>query len=154
MQLLLMLSSRMKEASKLLHLIKSIRDTNTEEREGRKGKNINLFDLLPETENRVEGDDGNDKKLPDHMLRFFLSAEIISPRQYKKRGNHRHRGKEDPYAYPYDFEDSDDSDDEDSKSDDYDDDCYTHTMTLEGQCWVLCDKTLLWHCNSSINYNL
>ena len=44
-----------KEAYKL---IKSIRDTNTKEREGRKGKNINLFDLLPETENRVEGDDG------------------------------------------------------------------------------------------------
>ena len=70
-----------KEASKLLHLIKIIRDTNTKEREGRKGKNINRFDLLPETENRVEGDDGNDKKLPDHMLRFFLPAERISPRQ-------------------------------------------------------------------------
>ena len=54
----------------------------------------------------------------------------------------------------YDFEDSDDSDDEDSKSDDYDDDCYTHTMTLEGQCWVLCDKILLWPCNSSITDNL
>ena len=45
-----------KQASKLLHLIKIIRDTNTKESEGRKGKNINRFDL--ETENRVEGDDG------------------------------------------------------------------------------------------------
>ena len=45
----------------------------------------------------------------------------------------------------YDFEDSDDTDFEDGISDDYEDDadCYTHTMTLEGQCWVICDKTLL-----------
>ena len=51
-----------------------------------------------------------------------------------------------------DFEDSD-SDDGDGKSGD-DVDFYTHTMALEGQCWVLCDKTLLWPCNSSITDNL
>ena len=54
----------------------------------------------------------------------------------------------------YDFEDSDDSDVDDVKSDDDDADCYTHTMTLEGQFWVLCDKTLLWPCKSTISENL
>jgi hypothetical protein len=89
------------------------------------------------------------------MLRFFLPAERIIPRQYRIRGKHKNEGKEYPYATMYDFEDSDDSDDEDGKSDDYDDvDCYTHTKTLEGQCWVLCDKTLLWPCNRNIYYNL
>ena len=144
------------EASKLLHLINIIRDANTKEREGRQGKNINLFDLLPETENTVEGEDERDEKLPDHMLRFFLPADRIIPRQYKRRGNHEHGGKEDPYAPMYDFEDSDDGEDEDGESDDYDDDvdCYTHTMILEGQCWVLCDRTLLWPCKSDSSDHL
>ena len=88
------------------------------------------------------------------MLRFFLPIERIVPRQFRLSGNHENGGKEDPYATMYDFEDSEDSDDADSKSDDYDDDCYTHTMTLEGHCWVLWDKTLPWPCNRSINYNL
>ena len=67
----------------------------------------------------------------------------------------------------HDFEDSDDRDDKDDKSvdedgksvNDYDDDvdCYTHTESyneLEGQCWVPCDRTLLWPCNSTISDNL
>ena len=143
------------EASKLLNLINIIRDANAKEREGRKGKNINLFDLLPETENTVEGEDDKDEKLPDHMERFFLPADRIIPRQYKRRGNHEHGGKEDPYAPIYDFGDSDDSEGEDGTSD-YDDDvdCYTHTIILDGQCWVLCDKALLWPCNSNISDNL
>ena len=48
------------EASKLLLLINIIRDEKTKEREGRKGKSSNLFGLLPETENKVEGNYEND----------------------------------------------------------------------------------------------
>jgi hypothetical protein len=144
------------EASKLLNLINIIRDANTKEREGRKGKNINLFVLLPETENTVEVEDEKDEKLPDHMERFFLPADIIIPRQYKRRGNHEHAVKKNSYAPMYDFEDSDDSEGEDDKRNDDDDDvdCYTHTMILEGQSWVLCDRTLLWPCKSDSSDHL
>jgi hypothetical protein len=90
------------------------------------------------------------------MERFFLPADRIIPRQYKRRGNQKNGGKEDPYAPKFDFKDSHDSDDEDGTSDDDDDnvDCYTHTMILDDQCWVLCDKTLLWPCNTTISDNL
>ena len=131
------------EASKLLNLVNIIRDANKREREGRKGKSINLFGLLPDTENTVEGEDEKDEQLPDHMERFFLPAERILPRQYKGRGDLQHGGTEDPYAPMYDFEDSGESDDYD-----VDADCYTHTVTLEGQCWVLCGNTLRRPCNS------
>jgi hypothetical protein len=72
------------ETSKLLHLINIIRDEST--KEGRKGKSINLFDLLPEIENTVECENERDKKLPDNIEIFFLPAYIIIPRQYKRRG--------------------------------------------------------------------
>ena len=86
-----------------------------------------------------------------------MPAQKIIPKQFKRRGKKK-RIKEDHYAPMYDFEDSDSDDDEKDDYEDLDDDpynddegvdCYTHTINLEGQCWVLCDKTLLWPCNNS-----
>ena len=99
-----------KEASKLLHLINIITDAGREEREGRMAKSIDLFSLLPEHENTIEEDGKTQRKLPDQMLRFFLPADRIIPRQYGKRGNHINGGREDPYAPMYDIDASDESD--------------------------------------------
>ena len=114
-----------------------MREANTEDKRPRKGKNIDLFSLLPNPKNSVQTGQRNHKNMPEHMRRFFLPAEVIIPQQYKRKG----KNMSDPYAPMVDFDDSDERD-----ADVVDTDCYTHTVILENKCWVLCDKTLLWPC--------
>jgi len=141
---------RNKEASKLLNLINIIREANNENKRERKGKKVDLFSLLPETKNNIESGENIKNKLPEHMRRFFLPADTIIPKQYSRRGKHRHIGRGDPYAPEYDFDSMDGSDWEIGDTGG-DIDCYTHTMLLDGECWVMCDKTPLWPCNSTIS---
>jgi len=103
-----------------------------------------------------------------------IKGEVINHDPYaplydfEDNDEHEDEDKHDPYAPMYDFEYNDELDEEDTHDPyapmydfEYNDvhdgdgvDCYTHTMILEGQCWVLCDKTLLRPCNSTISRNV
>ena len=72
----------------------------------------------------------NNKTLPDHIKAFFLPARKIIPKQFKKKINQIL--EEDPYAPMYNFKDLGDIDSNQE--------CYTHTINLEGECWVACDR--------------
>merc|ERR1712218_472215 len=116
-----------KTASKLLHLINFVREANAEDKKSRKGKNIDLFALLPDHQNTVQAGQKNEKKMPEHMRKFFLPAKVIVPKQYQKEG----KAMSDPYAPMVDFDDTVERD-----LDFGDTGCYTHTVVLKNECWV------------------
>ena len=124
------------EVVKLLKLVNRIEDANEEKR---RGKSVDLFRLLPKEREKTNHKNSNEikKNLPDHIKAFFLPASKIIPKQYKKKRNHI--SEEDPYAPMYDFEDSDEND---LKAE-----CYTHTIHLEGECWVACDRVPIRPCD-------
>ena len=66
------------------------------------------------------------KKMADHILRFFNPAQRIVPRHYKRTG--KSQIDEDFIGHV---------------------NCYTHTLSLNGTCWILCDKIKLWPCKTS-----
>ena len=76
--------------------------------------------------------------LPEHMVRFFMPAERIIPKQYKRKV------KNDTAADTINYDIEDGARITEVK-------CYTHTITLGGHCWVLCDRMMLRPCISHRN---
>ena len=76
--------------------------------------------------------------LPEYMVRFFMPAERIIPKQYKRTvENDTAAG-----TLNYDIEDG-------ARITTVK--CYTHTISLGGHCWVLCDRMVLRPCISHRN---
>jgi len=68
-----------KEAPELMNLINTMSSANSKQKETVVKKNINLFSLLPKHLERIRK-----KKLLEDISSFFLPAEKIVPRKYKR----------------------------------------------------------------------
>merc|ERR1719419_2181131 len=68
-----------KEVPELVNLINTMSSANSKQKETVVKKNINLFSLLPKHLERIRK-----KKLLEDISSFFLPAEKIVPRKYKK----------------------------------------------------------------------